>query len=85
MIKIWIKLISGDKIVKSNIFTMQDILNEENFLALLHEACESYDVPTPVVLSSHLFNYVNFNHCVFLPRDFVEAFFHDKLVLENAL
>ena len=85
MIKIWFKLINDDKIIESKIFTMQDILNTENFFALIQEACESFDIPTPVILSGHISDYVNFNHCVFKPRDFVEVFYHDKLVLENAI
>lgn len=84
MIKIWFKLTKDEKILKSKVFAMDSILSEQNFLEILHHACNEFDVPTPIVLKSHLFSYVNFNTTTFKPSDFVEPFDFDTLVLENA-
>lgn len=73
------------KIVKSKVFMLASFFNEENFFDLTTQACRAFDVPTPIILSTHIFYYTEFNHCVFLPRDFVEKFPFDKLVLENAV
>ena len=84
MIKIWFKLLTENKIIKSEVFTSQDKISEENFFDLTRQACEQFDIPTPVILNDHYQSYLNFNHSVFKPRDFVEAFDYEKLVLENA-
>ena len=73
-----------DKIVKGEVFSLKELLDAGSFATIVQTACEEFDIPTPLILSSHLAHYTNFNHCVFLPRDFVEPFFHDKLILENA-
>ena len=85
MIKIWFKLLTENSIVKSKIFTMVDRINEENFFELTRQGCEDFDIPTPLILSVHYQNYLDFNHCVFKPRDFIETFPYDKLILENAI
>jgi hypothetical protein len=42
------------------------------------------DIPTPVVLSSHVRNYTLFNVAKFRKEDFVESVPFDTLQLENA-
>lgn len=51
----------------------------------LAEICDKLDIPTPLLLKPHIFNYAKFNHVVFRPADFMESVQFDKLVLENIL
>ena len=54
-----------------------------DFFRYLAEICGQLDVPTPVLLKPHLFQYAKFRHVVFRPADFMEAVPFDRLVLEN--
>ncbi len=49
----------------------------------LSDICEELDIPTPVMLKTHIFNYAKFRTVKFLPRDFTETPEFDKLVIEN--
>ena len=42
------------------------------------------DIPTPVIIKTHLFNYAKYNTVKFTKQDFVESIDFDKLVFENA-
>ena len=58
-------------------------LTYSRFFDYLTEICQALDIPTPVLMKTHIFNFAKFNHVNFLPRDFVESFDYDRLVLEN--
>lgn len=58
--------------------------DDEEFINYLIEICHEMDIPTPIVLKAHAFNYKNFNIATFKAEDFVESVSFDKLVLENA-
>ena len=62
-------------------FTQMDY---SKFYDYLREICENLDVPTPVLIKTHLFNYAKYNVVRFKQEDFVESINFDKLVLENA-
>ncbi len=83
MIKIWAKLLKEDKIVKS--FTLEKNVEVDwgEFFSHLQEICENLDIPTPVLLKTHIFTYAKFNILRFTEKDFVESIDFDKLVLEN--
>lgn len=55
------------------------------FFEYVRDICEMLDVPTPVIIKTHLFNYAKYNTLRFKKEDFVESIDFDKLVLENAL
>ena len=84
MIRLWAKTIKGHKITKNFIYESIDNFSEETFYLHIQELCHKLDIPTPVVLDFHIRNYINFNNCAFLPRDFVESIPFDKLVIEDA-
>lgn len=84
MIRLWAKTIKGQKITKSFIYESIDNFTEETFYLHIQELCHKMDIPTPVVLDFHVNNYINFNNCSFLPRDFVESISFDKLLIEDA-
>ena len=84
MIRLWAKTIKGQKITKSFIYESIDNFTEETFYLHIQELCHKIDIPTPVILDFHIRNYINFNNCSFLPRDFVESINFDKLIIEDA-
>ena len=66
------------------IYERIDNFSKETFYLHVQELCHELDIPTPVILKYHIENYVNFNVCHFLKRDFVESINFDKLVIEEA-
>ena len=51
--------------------------------AYLTEICYALDIPTPLVLKTHILNFAKFNHVKFIKSDFVEKVNFDYLFLEN--
>lgn len=84
MFKIWAKTITNHKIVDSYVYHSADKFDSEEFLYYLTDICHEMDIPTPVVLSSHVRNYTQFNITKFKKEDFVESVPFDSLQLENA-
>ena len=60
-------------------------LTYSHFFNYLADICRELDVPTPVLLKTHIFNFAKFNHVRFYPRDFVEGVDFDYLLLENII
>lgn len=85
MIKLWIKLVTDDKIKKDTIYVSQKPFSNENFTESITEICNSFDIPCPIILSKHLFQYLNFNTTTFYETDFVEPLNYDKMILENVI
>ncbi len=84
MIRIWARTVSDNKITRSYIYESIDSFNEEKFFKHIEKLCHEMDIPTPIILKSHITNYVDFNNSTFLPRDFVESIDFDKFIIENA-
>ncbi|MCI8458462.1 MAG: hypothetical protein HFE46_02205 [Clostridia bacterium] len=84
MFKIWAKTIQNHKIVGSYVYHSADKFDGADFLYYLTDICHELDIPTPVVLSSHVRNYTLFNVAKFRKEDFVESVPFDTLQLENA-
>ena len=84
MIRIWAKVLLKDKIVKQYMFEKFEQMDYSLFFDYLREICENLDIPTPVLIKTHLFNYAKYNNVRFSQSDFVEQISFDKLVLENA-
>lgn len=81
--KIWAKLIVNGKIKKQMVYERDEKLTYSHFFDYLTEICQALDIPTPVLLKTHIFNYAKFNHVKFTGKDFVESFSYDQLMLEN--
>ena len=81
--KIWAKLITAGKIRKQFVYEKEERLTYSRFFDYLADICHELDIPTPVLLKTHIFNFAKFNHVKFLPRDFVESVDFDCLLLEN--
>jgi len=85
MFRIWAKVIQEDHILKQTVYESDKKFTYSNFFSYLSDICTELDVPTPVLLKTHIFNYAKFNHVIFTPRDFMEDIAFNKLVLENIL
>lgn len=83
--KIWAKLITDGKIQKQFVYEKQERLTYSRFFDYLSDICHELDIPTPVLLKTHIFNFAKFNHVKFIPRDFVESLDYDQLFLENII
>ena len=83
MIKIWFKTITDKRIVSSAIYHYEGKFEEHKFDEYLRYACHEMDIPTPVVMNSHVSNFVQFNICRFNKTDFVEYTHFDEMTLEN--
>lgn len=81
--RIWAKLIDDGKIKKQYVYEKNERLTYSRFFDYLTEICQALDVPTPVLMKTHIFNFAKFNHVRFAGRDFVEPLGYDSLFLEN--
>ena len=84
MVRIWAKVMIKDKIKGQYLLEKDCAMDYSNFFEYLREICENLDIPTPVLIKTHLFNYAKYNVVRFNKNDFVESINFDKLVLENA-
>ena len=80
--KIWAKLMKGDKLLKSIISDSPLVSTPQNFKKDLQEICYQMDVSTPVSLPTHYKHFTKFNRIKFIPRDFVEEVDFTALILE---
>lgn len=85
MFRIWAKVYEEDRIVKQITYAREEKFSYAEFFRYLAEICGELDIPTPLLLKTHIFNYAKFNHVVFKRPDFMEPVGFEKLVLENIL
>ena len=83
MIKIWAKVYNGGKIIKQCVYEKVESMDYSLFFDHVREICETLDIPTPVIVKTHLFNYAKYRCLKFKPDDFMESVSFDRLVLEN--
>lgn len=85
MFRIWAKVYAEDHIVKQITYERDEKFVYAQFFQYLADICDQLDIPTPLLIKTHIFNYAKFNHVVFKRADFMEGIEFDKLVLENLL
>lgn len=83
MIKIWVKIIKENKIIKSYIFSKEEKYSAADIFEYLTEIGEKLDLPVPVILKKHIKHLVLYNQIKFTNDDFIEEVEFDSLVLEN--
>lgn len=81
--KIWAKVMVDGKIKKQIVYERAEQLVYSKFFEYVSEICTTLDVPTPVLVKAHIFNFAKFNHVKFVQSDFVESISFDNLFLEN--
>lgn len=84
MVRIWARTMVGTKITRSYIYESIDNFSEDKLRLHLEKICHELDIPTPMILKSHITSYVDFNNSVFTKSDFVESIDFDKFIIENA-
>ncbi len=84
MFKIWAKTILDHKITADTLYRNADKFNDDDFLSYMTDICYDLDIPTPVILKSHLQNFKLYNVAKFRKEDFVESVPFDLLQIENA-
>ena len=82
MFKIWAKIITREKIIRTLMYKGYGDFECKKLHFYLSEICSELDIPTPVVLNSHIVNFNSFKTTRFLSSDFVENVNFDKLTLE---
>ena len=83
--KVWAKIMKGDKLVKDLIFEGEYALKASDFQSMLQEIAYRLDIATPVTLESHIKHFAQFNRTKYLPRDFVEEVDFTAFILERVL
>lgn len=83
MIKIWAKVLKEEHIERQTTYTSDAEFHYADFFKILSEICDALDVPTPILLKTHLFQYAKFRRVVFKKGDFLEEPPFEKLILEN--
>ncbi len=85
MFRIWAKVLKEEHIEKQFVYEKDEHFTYSQFFTYLTDICGELDIPTPVLLKAHIFNYAKFRHVIFRPSDFMEQVPFDKFVLENIL
>lgn len=83
--KIWAKVMNGDKIVKDVVFERDFALTSANFVKALQDISSTLDLSTPVTLPTHFKHFEKFNRVKYIPRDFVEEVDFTSFVLERVV
>lgn len=83
--KIWAKVMKGDKILRDVIYENDLTLTPSNFQRTLQEISYKLDVATPVTLPTHFKHFERFNRVKYLPRDFIEEVDYTSFVLERVI
>ena len=80
MVKIWGKVIKNERIIKSYVLEIDE--TQTSFFDMLKTMCEKLNIPTPVLLDKHVYDFNLFKMCTFKPDDFIEEVHFDKFILE---
>ena len=81
--KLWAKIINGDKMAANLVVRNKAPLEQEAYEAFLPEICHQLDLSTPVTLPTHFNHLKRFNIVEYKPRDFIEPVDFTKFTLEN--
>lgn len=76
MIKIWGKIVVNSKIVKQSTTLVEE--TNTSFFDMLKNVCHNLNIPTPVLLDKHVYDFNMFHLCTFKADDFVESIIFDR-------
>lgn len=83
--KIWAKILNGDKIIRDVIYDRELVLTPSNYQKMLQEISYKLDVATPVTLPTHFKHFERFNRIKYIPRDFIEEVDFSAYILERVI
>jgi hypothetical protein len=81
--RIWAKVMYDGKIKKQTVYEKAESLTYSKLFDYVAEICTTLDIPTPVLVKAHIFNFAKFNHVKFTQSDFLEDIPFDHLFIEN--
>lgn len=81
--KIWARLMNGDKIAKDTLYKSTLPLTMESYELWLRDICHILDAPNPVVIEQHYKNFKNFHNTKFRQGDFIETLDYDMLIVKD--
>lgn len=81
MIKIWGKIVTNEKIIKSKTIVVDE--KTTTFFDMLKDLCHNLNISTPVLLDKHVHDFNLFNLTTFKQGDFIEEIVFDKFILER--
>lgn len=79
--KIWLKTIVGEKIVKSHVMQVDDYRDDE-INSYVEKICNEIDEPTPLFLQKHFQHIRDFHNTHFTSIDFVESVYFDSMNIQ---
>lgn len=82
--RIWAKTTKGDRITRSYMYTLDDVFDENKLFEYVCAITHAMDIPTPIILQSHMHHFVHFNIAKFLPSEFVDDVDFDFFTIENS-
>lgn len=85
MIKIWAKTVKNHKITGSYVYESFTDMVWSDFPSHVMNICGDMDIPTPVIIKTHIIYYAKYRTVKFFKDDFVEKVDFDFLLLENEL
>ena len=80
MIRIWGKITIADKVIKGKTVEVDE--HNTSFFDMLKNVCQTLNIPTPVLLDKHVYDFNLFHICSFKADDFVEPVNFDRFSLE---
>ena len=80
MVKIWGKVIKNERIIKSHVLEIDEA--NTSFFDMLKNLCEKLNIPTPVLLDKHVYDFNVFNISTFKADDFIESINFNRLTLQ---
>ncbi len=81
--KIWAKIVSGDKILRGIVYENPLPMKYDNYRLWVSEICRTLDLSTPVILPAHYKNFALFHNTRFKEDDFVDELGADAFVIED--
>lgn len=81
MIKIWGKVVTNEKIVKNKVVKVDT--SNTTFFDMLANLSHQLNIPTPVLLDKHVYDFNVFGICTFKQDDYIEEISFDKFVVET--
>ena len=81
--RIWAKTLKGDKITRNYMYTLDGPFEEDRLFEYVCDITHALDIPTPIILKSHTYNFVHFNVAKFLASEFIDDVDFDFFTLEH--
>ena len=82
MFKIYAKLITDNKVKADYVYELKSEFTIHDFFEYVQEICANLDIPTPIILTKHIKNFLIFDNTIFTEPDFIESFPYDKFAIE---